>query len=105
MNYRHAYHAGNFGDVMKHATLALVIEHLKQKPAPFRVIDTHAGIGLYDLASDMAGKTGEWRDGIGKVLDVPPEGETAGLLAPYLDAVRSVNGEGGLSRYPGSPLI
>ena len=49
MNYRHAYHAGNFADVLKHAVLALVIEHLKQKPAPFRVIDTHAGIGVYDL--------------------------------------------------------
>ena len=54
MNYRHAYHAGNFADVLKHAVLALVIEHLKQKPAPFRVIDTHAGVGVYDLASEAA---------------------------------------------------
>ena len=54
MNYRHAYHAGNFADVLKHVVLALVIEHLKAKPSPFRVIDTHAGIGLYDLASDAA---------------------------------------------------
>ena len=67
MNYRHAYHAGNFADVVKHAVLALVIEHLKLKPAPFRVIDTHAGIGVYDLASEAAQKTGEWREGIGRV--------------------------------------
>ena len=67
MNYRHAYHAGNFADVVKHAVLALVIEHLKLKPAPFRVIDTHAGIGVYDLSSEAAQKTGEWREGIGRV--------------------------------------
>ena len=64
MNYRHAYHAGNFGDVLKHATLALVIEYLKRKPAPFRVIDTHAGVGAYVLDQGPAEKTGEWRQGI-----------------------------------------
>ena len=52
MNYRHAYHAGNFADVLKHAVLVLVIEHMKLKPSPFRVVDTHAGVGLYDLKSD-----------------------------------------------------
>ncbi len=73
MNYRHAYHAGNFADVLKHAVLALVIEHLKQKPSPFRVIDTHAGIGLYDLGGEHAEKTGEWKDGIGRIFgaDLP----------------------------------
>ena len=69
MNYRHAYHAGNFADVVKHAVLALVIEHLKLKPAPFRVIDTHAGIGVYDLTSEAAQKTGEWREGIGRLME------------------------------------
>ena len=69
MNYRHAYHAGNFADVLKHAVLALVIEHLKLKPAPFRVIDTHAGVGVYDLGSEEAQKTGEWREGIGRLVD------------------------------------
>jgi 23S rRNA (adenine2030-N6)-methyltransferase len=107
MNYRHAYHAGNFADVLKHAVLALVIEHLKLKPAPFRVIDTHAGIGLYDLGGEQAGKTGEWREGIGRVLaaDFSPEAATA--LAPYLGVVRAVNGNDAksLRRYPGSPLI
>lgn len=105
MNYRHAYHAGNFADVVKHAVLALVIEHLKQKPAPFRVIDTHAGIGLYDLSSEPAQKTGEWREGIGRVMEaelVPP---VANLLAPYLGVVRELNANGPLLRYPGSPLI
>ena len=61
MNYRHAYHAGNFADVVKHAVLALLIEQLKQKETAFRVIDTHAGLGLYDLAGDEARRTGEWR--------------------------------------------
>jgi 23S rRNA (adenine2030-N6)-methyltransferase len=60
MNYRHAFHAGNFADVLKHAVLARIVEYLKRKEGAFRVIDTHAGIGLYDLSSDEAGRTGEW---------------------------------------------
>lgn len=108
MNYRHAYHAGNFGDVLKHATLALVIEHLKRKPAPFRVIDTHAGIGIYDLDNGPAEKTGEWRRGIGRIFG--PEAEPlprdiAALLGPYLAAVAAENAAGQLRRYPGSPRI
>jgi 23S rRNA (adenine2030-N6)-methyltransferase len=105
MNYRHAYHAGNFADVLKHAVLALVIEHLKLKPAPFRVIDTHAGIGDYDLAGEEAAKTGEWHDGIGRVLEAQFSPEVTAVLAPYLDVVRALNGDGPLRRYPGSPLI
>ena len=66
MNYRHAYHAGSFADVVKHAVLARIIAHLKEKPAAFRVIDTHAGAGLYDLAGPEASRTGEWREGVGK---------------------------------------
>lgn len=106
MNYRHIYHAGNFADVLKHAVLSRVIEHLKLKPAPFRVIDTHAGVGLYDLGSEQAQKTGEWRNGIGRLLaaGIMP-GEVVQLLAPYLAVVRSVNEAGGLLRYPGSPLV
>ena len=68
MNYRHAYHAGNFADVVKHAMLCRVLMHLREKPAAFRVIDTHAGAGRYDLAGPEAGKTQEWRDGIGRLL-------------------------------------
>jgi 23S rRNA (adenine2030-N6)-methyltransferase len=107
MNYRHAFHAGNFADVLKHVILAQVIDHLKQKPAPFRVIDTHAGAGRYDLGSDAAQRTGEWRTGIGRLLaqDVPPA--MAEILAPYLEAIRAENGGtlAPLARYPGSPAI
>jgi 23S rRNA (adenine2030-N6)-methyltransferase len=105
MNYRHAYHAGNFADVVKHAVLALVIEHLKLKPAPFRVIDTHAGIGVYDLASEQAQKTGEWREGIGRLMQATLSPGAAAILAPYLDVVRRLNPDGELARYPGSPLL
>ena len=105
MNYRHAYHAGNFADVVKHAVLALVIEHLKLKPAPFRVIDTHAGIGVYDLTSEAAQKTGEWREGIGRLMAAKLSPAAAEVLAPYLDVVRRLNPGGALVRYPGSPLL
>lgn len=114
MNYRHAFHAGNFADVMKHATLALIIEHLKLKSAPFRVIDTHAGIGRYDLDCVEAQKTGEWREGIGRLVNEPLPGEIAAILEPYLRVIISENPgmsghqsvpEGALRGYPGSPLI
>lgn len=113
MNYRHIYHAGNFADVVKHATLSLIIEHLKLKPAPFRVIDTHAGIGRYDLSAIEAEKTGEWRLGIGRLLAQPLPEPIAGMLAPYLAAVIADNpgrqlatiGRDGLTTYPGSPMI
>lgn len=105
MNYRHAYHAGNFADVIKHAVLARIIEYLKLKDKAFRVIDTHAGIGLYDLSSDEAQKTGEWRDGIGRLLDAGLDPATANLLKPLLDVVRAMNPQGGLRFYPGSPMI
>ncbi|PBB78347.1 23S rRNA (adenine(2030)-N(6))-methyltransferase RlmJ [Mesorhizobium sp. WSM3879] len=105
MNYRHAYHAGNFADVVKHAVLSRLVEYLKQKDKAFRVIDTHAGIGRYDLASVEAGKTGEWQGGIGRLSEAALEPRTAALLQPYLEAVRLENPDGGLRRYPGSPLI
>jgi 23S rRNA (adenine2030-N6)-methyltransferase len=105
MNYRHAYHAGNFADVVKHAILARVLTYMKQKPQPFRVIDTHAGSGRYDLGGIEASKTNEWRDGIERLIDADMPAYVAALLAPYLDAVRSVNQPGELASYPGSPLI
>ena len=106
MNYRHAFHAGNFADVMKHATLALLIERLKAKETAFRVIDTHAGPGLYDLTADQATRTGEWRQGIGRVWGKELDPELATLLAPYLGAVAAANdGSAALTRYPGSPWI
>ncbi len=103
MNYRHAYHAGNFADVVKHLLLMLVLEHLSAKDKPFSVIDTHAGIGLYDLAGAEAGKTGEWQSGIGRLLahqsPLPP------ALARFAALVRSINAPGALRFYPGSPAI
>jgi len=105
MNYRHAYHAGNFADVLKHLVLTLVIEHLKLKPAPFRVIDTHAGTGLYDLTGIEAQKTGEWLSGIGRIRAEPFSPDVAEILAPYLACIQSENPDGTLARYPGSPLI
>ncbi|MBJ3775802.1 23S rRNA (adenine(2030)-N(6))-methyltransferase RlmJ [Acuticoccus mangrovi] len=104
MNYRHVYHAGNFADVLKHAVLARLVDYLKRKPKPFRVIDTHAGVGLYDLSSEAAQKTGEWRGGIGRLIEAPLPADAAALLAPYLDIVAEIN-EGPLTRYPGSPLL
>lgn len=104
MNYHHDYHAGNFADVLKHVVLARVVTYMKQKPKPFRVIDTHAGAGLYDLESEEAAKTGEWKDGIGRIYDADLPPAAADLIQPYLDAVRSVNGAK-LRYYPGSPLI
>jgi 23S rRNA (adenine2030-N6)-methyltransferase len=105
MNYRHIYHAGNFADVLKHAVLARLIVYLQQKDKAFRVIDTHAGIGLYDLSSTEAQKTGEWQDGIGRLVSAELPADVASLLAPYLDAVRALNPEGGVELYPGSPKL
>lgn len=105
MNYRHAFHAGGPADVVKHAVLARILVHLKNKPAAFRVIDTHAGAGLYDLRSPEAVRSPEWRDGIGRLLAAPTEGEASVLLAPYLDVVRALNPDGGLTTYPGSPAL
>jgi 23S rRNA (adenine2030-N6)-methyltransferase len=105
MNYRHAFHAGNFADVFKHAILARILVHLREKPAPFRVIDLHAGAGLYDLTAEPSQRTGEWRDGIGRLFTAELRPEAAALLAPYLAAVRSLNPSGVLRQYPGSPLI
>jgi len=105
MNYRHAFHAGGFADVVKHAVLARILVHLKSKPAPFRVIDTHAGAGRYDLAGPEASRTGEWRDGIARLRAAPVEPDVAMLLAPYLDVIAKFNRGEQLVTYPGSPEI
>lgn len=105
MNYRHAYHAGNFADVLKHVVVARIVQHLKQKEKAFRVIDTHAGTGRYDLSSDAAQKTGEWRDGIGRLIEAKLPEPAARLLTPYLEAIGAANPAGGLRYYPGSPLL
>ncbi|MEJ0026533.1 MAG: 23S rRNA (adenine(2030)-N(6))-methyltransferase RlmJ [Rhizomicrobium sp.] len=95
MNYRHAFHAGNFADVVKHLALVAILLHLRRKDAPFAVIDTHAGRGAYDLRGEEATRTGEAANGIGRLAGL--EGE--GALGAYLGLAR------GRDIYPGSPLI
>jgi len=99
MNYRHAFHAGNHADVFKHAALVLVLEHLLGKPQPFAVLDTHAGIGVYDLESDEAQRSPEWREGVGRIF-----GRTLDSAPAYSRIVEALN-PGGLKTYPGSPEI
>ena len=89
MNYRHAFHAGNFADVVKHAIFCRVLMHLREKLAAFRVIDTHAGAGGYNLAGPEASKTQEWQDGIGRLLpaDLSPPEDPAALFEPEFAGV------------------
>ena len=94
MNYRHAFHAGSFSDCMKHALLVWLIDALQRKPAPIFVLDTHAGAGRYDLTAGPARRTGEWRQGIERLIDVPPS-----ALGRYLGFIRT------LGLYPGSPAL
>jgi 23S rRNA (adenine2030-N6)-methyltransferase len=105
MNYRHAFHAGGFVDVVKHIILSRLVEYLKLKPAAFRVIDTHAGIGRYDLTGEEARRSPEWLEGIGRLLEQQLSSEAEMLARPYLDVVRGENPAGGLTSYPGSPLL
>ena len=126
MNYRHAFHAGNFADCVKHAVLVWLQRALQRKPSPIFVLDTHAGVGRYDLSAGPAARTGEWRGGIARLLDDPPA-----VLRDYLDAVRALpsaataclrsamagsvaghdDGQGGrgegreAAHYPGSPAL
>lgn len=102
MNYRHEFHAGNFADVLKHVLLVRILIYLRRKDKAFRYIDTHSGAGLYDLDGPEAARSGEARDGIGRLRDAPLAGPAAELLAPYLEAVRAAGGE---HLYPGSPKI
>ena len=106
MNYRHAFHAGNFADVIKHIVLVRILVHLQQKDAAFRVIDTHAGAGIYDLTGEEAKRGGEWLTGIARLMQARFSESALSLVKPYLDIVRSFNSHpASLTRYPGSPLI
>src|ERR1700743_1923097 len=105
MNYRHAFHAGNFADVVKHIVLGRILTYLQDKPAAFRVIDTHAGAGVYDLTGNEAQRTGEWLTGIARVMQARFSETVLPLVAPYLDIVRAFNPPAELKAYPGSPLI
>ena len=105
MNYRHAFHAGGFADVIKHIVLVRILIYLQDKQAPFRVIDTHAGAGIYDLAGDEARRGAEWLTGIARVMQARFSEKTSPLVKPYLDIVRAFNPKAELTAYPGSPLI
>lgn len=106
MNYRHAFHAGNFADVFKHLILARMLLYLTRKDAPLRFIDTHAGIGSYDLGSDEALRTGEWREGIGRLEAATLPSAIAPLIRPYLDALATHRARmASPGAYPGSPAL
>jgi 23S rRNA (adenine2030-N6)-methyltransferase len=100
--YRHAFHAGNHADVLKHTVLALVLRYMNRKEKPYRVVDTHAGAGGYSLEGQYAQKKGEFEQGIARLwdrTDLPP------AVADYVSLVRQFNPNGRLSQYPGSPAI
>jgi 23S rRNA (adenine2030-N6)-methyltransferase len=100
LSYRHAFHAGNHADVLKHAVLTVLLDHLNLKDKPWWYIDTHAGAGIYDLHGDYARKNAEFDTGIGRLWergDLPP------MLASYVELVRGLNPDGRLRLYPGSP--
>src|SRR3984885_9214164 len=105
MNYRHAFHAGGFADVIKHIVLVRILIYLQEKPATFRVIDPHAGAGIYDLTSDEARRGGEWLTGIARLMQARFLEAALPLVTPYLDIVRAFNPQAALEAYPGSPLI
>lgn len=102
MNYRHAFHAGNHADALKHTALVVLLDYLKAKEKPFFVLDSHGGRGVYDLSAPEALRAGEFRHGVARLMDesaLPP------ALSAYAAAVRALNPAGGLTRYPGSPLL
>ncbi len=104
MNYRHAYHAGSFADVFKHALVARILVYLMRKDAPLRYLDTHAGVGLYDLAKGEAARAGEWREGVGRLARARPPHEVRAMLEPYFAALR-LTPNAVPTTYPGSPLL
>lgn len=104
--YRHAFHAGNHADVLKHVTLARVLRHMNRKDKPYRVVDTHAGAGGYSLEGRFAQKKGEFEQGVQRLWDRAAAGEAVPeAVADYLALVRRFNGGGALQQYPGSPAF
>jgi 23S rRNA (adenine2030-N6)-methyltransferase len=103
MNYRHAFHAGNFADLLKHAVVLDLMGRLTAAAGPLSVVDTHAGAGAYDLSGDLARKTGEAEAGIGRLM---ADAAAPGVFAALKAAVGRMNPRGGSVRhYPGSPLL
>lgn len=107
MNYRHAFHAGNFADVVKHAALAMCFERLNAKDKPWRFIDTHAGVGRYDLTADEAVRSPEWRDGVARVWEAigTARPEVVAAMDPYVRVLRAMNPGRHIQSYPGSPML
>lgn len=101
-SYRHAFHAGNHADVLKHAILVHILDHFNLKDNPYWVIDTHAGAGIYDLTSDWAIQNGEFIDGLDKLLQ---PGDKPALITRYLEEVQHFNPDGVANFYPGSPWL
>lgn len=104
MNYRHLYHAGNFADVIKHVVLIVLLQSLKRKETPFCFLDTHAGIGLYELQSEQSQKKREYENGIGKLFSLN-EKTLPLILQNYLSIIKKYNIDDHLNYYPGSPCI
>ena len=102
--YRHAFHAGNHADVLKHLVLMRVLRYMAQKDKPFTLIDTHAGAGGYSLEGHYANKRAEYADGVARLL-AADRAALAPALADYVDLVRAFNGGGAVEQYPGSPAI
>ena len=100
--YRHAFHAGNHADVLKHTVLALVLRHMNLKDKGWRYVDTHAGAGGYSLQGEYANKRGEYLDGIARLLDRP---DLPAPLADLVALVRQFNDGKAVRQYPGSPAI
>lgn len=100
MNYRHAFHAGNFADLAKHAAVALLLDRLLASPSALRVIDTHAGAGLYDLSASMARKSGEAEAGVMRLM---ADRDAPQALQSVRSAVARLNHKGPVVLYPGSP--
>lgn len=103
-SYRHAFHAGNHADVLKHITLMLVLRYMNQKDKPYRLIDTHAGAGGYSLEGQYAQKKGEYLQGVARLWDRDPA-ELPEAVADYMALVRQFNPDGQLEQYPGSPAF
>jgi len=101
MNYRHAFHVGNFADVFKHIILSRIIVYMQRKEKAFRIYDTHSGPGFYDLSSTESGKTNEWQDGFGKIQKAYVPENLKKIVAPWLEAVEAATD----GYYPGSPKI
>ena len=104
-SYRHAFHAGNHADVLKHTVLLAVLRHMSQKETPFTVFDTHAGAGLYRLDGDFAKTSEEAAEGFLKLMAQEPKAPFAPALQDYVDMVASFNQKGSHKVYPGSPFI